>query len=220
MADGRQGGLTMAVVTVSRETGTDGDFIIAEVAKRLGVNVVDRQVIEEAAKRAGLPQEILDAKEKEAHSDQGFSSDMVGLVRRSQSGRQQQLADALYSKYMGEAMRQAASQPCVIVGRGAQFILVDRSDVLHVHIYAPESVRVAKVMRERGTLSREQAERVVRTGDQQRAGFIKHYFNNANWRNPDYYNLMIDTARVVPEVAVDLVVMAAQSLDVDTRKPQ
>jgi CMP/dCMP kinase len=212
---------TMAVVTVSRETGTDGDFIIAEVARRLGVEVVDRQVIEDAAKQAGLPQEILDAKEREAKENQGMSSsDMVGLVRRANSGRQQQLADALYMKYMGQAVHQAASQPCVIVGRGSQFILADRSDVLNVHIYAPESVRVARLMRDRATLSREQAERTVRAADQQRANHIKRYFNNANWRNPDYYNLMVDTSRVSSDVAVEIIAMAAQSLDVDTRKRQ
>lgn len=211
----------MAVITVSRETGAGGEYIVTEVAKRLGVDVVDRQVIESAAREAGLPQEILDAKDKEARENQGMSSsDMVGLVRRANAGRQQQLADAVYTKFMNQAVLQAASQPCVIVGRGSQFILADRSDVLHVHIYAPESVRVARVMREKGTASREQAERSVRTADLQRSGHIKRYFNNANWRNPDYYNLMIDTARVAPDVAVDLIVTAAQSLDVDTRKPQ
>lgn len=203
----------MAVVTISREMGSQGERIAEEAAARLGVALSDRQVIEEAARRAGLPQEILDAKEKEARSDMGFSSsDMVGLVRRSQSGRRQQMADALYAKFVAEAVREAASGMCVMMGRGAQFILQDRADALHVHLYAPEGVRVSRVMQENAGMSREQAERAVRASDMERANHIKRYFNNANWRNPDYYNLMIDTGRVSPEATVDLIVSAARSL--------
>lgn len=206
----------MAVVTISREAGSGGDAIAAAVAERLGVPLAGREVIEEAARRAGLPQEVLDAKEKEAATAQVFaSSDMVGLVRRSQSGKRQQLADALYTKYVSEAVQQMASSPCVIVGRGAQFILGERSDALHVHLYAPDAVRTARVMQEEG-VAREEAQRRVTASDRERSAYIKKYFGNANWRNPEYYNLMLDTGRVAPDVATELIVMAAESLGTDS----
>jgi len=209
----------MAVITVSRELGSEGDYVAAEVAKRLALPLADREVIEEAARRAGLPQEVLDAKESEARGQPSFtSSDMAGLVRRSQSGQRQQLGDKVYVKYMGEALAQFVSRPCVIIGRGAQFLLQSRSDVLHVHLYAPEPVRVARVMRERN-LPREQAERLVRASDQERGAYIKRYFGNASWRNPDYYNLMIDTGRVPPPTAVELVVRAAEALSAESFAP-
>ncbi|NPV07185.1 MAG: cytidylate kinase-like family protein [Anaerolineae bacterium] len=203
----------MAVVTISRETGSEGDAIGEEVARELGVRYVGREIIEEAARQGGLPQEVLDAKEREAAQERTFSSsDMVGLVRRSQAGRRQQLADSLYLEYVSQAIRELASQPCVIAGRGSQFVLQDRPDALHVHIYAPEAVRVARVMQSQ-QVSREAAQRVVRSGDAERAGYIKRYYNNANWRNPDYYNLMVDTGRIAPAVAVQIILAAARSLD-------
>ena len=209
----------MVVVTISRDTGSAGEHVASEVARRLGVPLADREIIEEAAKRAGLPQEVLDSKEQETRAERTFSSsDMVGLVRRSQSGKRQQLADALYTKFVTEAVRQIASRACVLVGRGAQFILQDRSDALHVHLYAPESVRVAVMMREKG-ITREQAERLVRLGDLERGNYIKHYFNNANWRNPDYYHLMVDTGRIGQDAAVELVVCAAKSVSPDAFSP-
>jgi len=61
-------------------------------------------------------------------------------------------------------------------------------------------------------VSREAAQRAVRRGDAERAGFTKRYFNNANWRNPDYYHLMIDTGRIPAETAVEMIVLAARSL--------
>ena len=209
----------MAVITLSREMGSEGEFVGTEVARRLGLPYADREVIEEAARRAGLPQEILDAKEQEANTHIFSSSDMAGLVRRSQSGKRQQMEDTYYVKFMGEAVVQMASRPSVILGRGAQFLLQGRSDILHVYLYAPLPVRISRVMRERG-LSREQTERVVRASDQERAGYIKRYFNNANWRNPDYYNLMIDTSRVSPQTAVDLVVRAAEALSAESFAPK
>jgi cytidylate kinase len=202
----------MAVITISRELGSEGDLIAQKVSEELGVPLVGRQLIEEAARRAGLPQEILDAKEREAAMDRSFSSsDMVGLLRRSQAGRRQQLEDALYTKYMTEAVIAAAASACVIVGRGSQFILRDRRDALHVHLHAPEEVRIARVMRAEG-LSRAEAEKRVRASDLERSNYIKRYFNNASWRNPDYYDLMIDTSKISPEVAAAMIVLAARSL--------
>lgn len=202
----------MAVVTVSRQTGSDGDEVALRVAEVLGVRLAAREIIEQAACQAGLPQEVLDAKEKESSQESSVSgSDMMGLVRRSQSGRRQQLADSLYLQYVSEAIVQFATEPCVIVGRGSQFILKDRPDAIHVHVYAPEPLRVARLMQAE-QVSREVAQRSVRTGDGGRAAFTKRYFNNANWRNPDYYNLMIDTGRISAETAVEMIVAAARSL--------
>ncbi len=202
----------MAVVTVSRQTGSDGDEIARLVAEELGVRLAAREIIEQAACQAGLPQEILDAKEKESSQESSVTgSDMMGLVRRSQSGRRQQLADSLYLQYVSDAILQFASAPAVIAGRGSQFVLKDRPDAIHVHIYAPEPVRVARYMQVE-QVSREAAQRAVRRGDAERAGFTKRYFNNANWRNPDYYHLMIDTGRIPAETAVEMIVLAARSL--------
>jgi CMP/dCMP kinase len=202
----------LAVITISREMGCGAESVAQEVASRLGVPCADREVIEEAAKRAGLPQEILDSKESEQRDQRTFSSsDMVGLVRRSQSGRRAQLEDAAYTRFIGEAIKQLAAQPVVLVGRGSQFILRERGDAIHVHMHAVESVRVARLMREK-SLPREQAERLVRASDMERSNYVKHYFNNANWRNPDYYDLMIDTSKLPAETAVELIVAAAHSL--------
>lgn len=202
----------MAVVTVSRETGSDGDEIARRVAEELGIRYAAREIIEEAACQAGLPQEVLDAKEKESSQERIFTtSDMVGLVRRSQTGRRQQLADSLYLQYVSEAVRAFAAHPCVIAGRGAQFILQDRTDAVHVHIYAPEQFRVARLM-QTAQSTREAAQRAVKSGDAERAAFTKRYFNNANWRNPDYYNLLIDTGRIGADTAVAIIVAAAKSL--------
>lgn len=200
------------VITISREEGSNGDEIAHAVAQRLGIPLVAREVIEEAARRAGLPQEVLDAKEKEASRETSFtSSDMTGLLRRSQTGRRQQMADSLYYRYLSEVVREISASPCVIVGRGAQFILKDRDDVLDVHIYAPEEVRIVRVMQDKG-VSRDVAAGTVRRSDQERSAYVKKYFNNANWRNPDYYNLMIDTGSIAPETATEIILTAAKAM--------
>ena len=202
----------MAVITISRETGSEGWTIAQAVAKRLGVPSADREVIEEAARLAGLPEEILHAKEQETGQQRTFSSsDMVGLVRRSQAGRRKRLEDEVYAKFVADAIHGLAEKPCVIIGRGSQFVLGDRSDALHVHIYAPEAVRIARVMRDQG-VPRQEAARIVRSSDATRANYIKQYHNNANWRSPDRYNLMIDTGRIPPDVAVEIIARAAEAI--------
>jgi hypothetical protein len=63
----------------------------------------------------------------------------------------------------------------VILGRGSQCVLQDRSDVFHVFIYAPSAGRVED-----------------RAVDERRARYIRVNFGQ-EWRNPHLYDLMIDS---------------------------
>jgi len=79
---------------------------------------------------------------------------------------------------------------CVIVGRGAQCVLQDRKDVLHVFIYAPWLARIDRV-RER-LKSAADIEHLIRLTDQQRADYIRMYFGR-NWNDPDLYHMLISS---------------------------
>ena len=89
-------------------------------------------------------------------------------------------------------------------------VLRDWPGALHVHITAPLEVRTARVAEERG-ISRQLAERLVRESDRRKRDYIRHFYNNADWRNPRYYHLIIDTGRISPEVAAEIIVRAARS---------
>jgi cytidylate kinase len=56
----------MAVITMSRQRGSMGSYIALEVARRLGLQYLDREVIDRVARETGVPPEKVEAVEARA----------------------------------------------------------------------------------------------------------------------------------------------------------
>ena len=56
------------VVTVSRQFGSMGRTIAKLMAEKLGIEFYDRDIVEETAKRMGLPVSVISQKEENANS--------------------------------------------------------------------------------------------------------------------------------------------------------
>jgi cytidylate kinase len=95
---------------------------------------------------------------------------------------------------------------CVIVGRGAQCILQDRKDVLHVFVHAPWSERVARVRTR--VPSAENVEQSIHATDRQRADFIRLFFG-CNWNNPHLYHMLI-SSELGEETVAEIIIEAIQ----------
>jgi len=72
-------------------------------------------------------------------------------------------------------------------------------------------VRAARIQERRGLTSEATALQVVRQADENRRAWFRRFFTGANWKDPRYYDLMINTGRVPAPAAVDLIVAAARS---------
>lgn len=91
----------------------------------------------------------------------------------------------------------------VIYGRGGQDLLKDISSVLRTRIIAPFEDRVER-WAEREWLDPDRARFLVRKSDQQRAGFIKYYFDR-DWEDSVHYDLTINTQRLCEDTAVQII---------------
>lgn len=93
---------------------------------------------------------------------------------------------------------------CVIVGRGAQCILQDRADALHVFVHAPRAERIARLRRREPAAS--SIEQLMRNTDQHRADFIRLYFG-CDWKNLHLYHMLVSSE--LGEAAVAGLILAA-----------
>ncbi len=91
----------------------------------------------------------------------------------------------------------------VIYGRGGQDLLKDINSVLRTRVIAPFEVRVER-WAEREWLDPDRARYLVRKSDQQRAGFIKYYFDR-DWEDSTSYDLVINTQRLSEDMAVQVI---------------
>ncbi len=104
----------------------------------------------------------------------------------------------------------AARGGAVILGRGAQFVLKNRTPTAHIHVFAPLANRVQRLIQLQN-ISHAEAERQIHESDEQRAGYVRRYYQ-ADWRDASHYHLVLNTAHLPLPTAVATVVQLGQSL--------
>jgi cytidylate kinase len=178
----------MAIITISRQMGSGGIPIAQKVAEKLGYTLVDGDAIMEVADQYGLTRESVEqADEKPPHFVETLDSKHEIALH---------LIELIILEY-------ALKGNVIIYGRGGQDLLDGIQSVLRVRIIAPFEDRVER-WAEREWLDPDRARRLVRKNDQQRAGFIKYYFDR-DWDDPLGYDLVINTSRLSEEGAVRLI---------------
>lgn len=188
----------MPVITISRQLGTDGNAVAAAVAAKLRAPLLGRDLINEAARRAGVPECALAA------------LDDLGLleVRPSKEARR------AYRQALGHLVAEvAASGHAVIVGRNAQMILRGRPDVLHVHITAPENIRLQRVMA-RYRCSEEVARARIRAADAVRARVFRA-IHGTDRDDAACCDLVLNMAKFSIDEAAELIVLATKFIKKD-----
>lgn len=205
----------MGVITVSRELGSEGTDIAHMVAERLGYECLDRELIAAIAREAGVEEGHISNKEEAISARPRIvGPEMAALFRRQRYASprpREALGDQAYIELVRKMIYdRAEAGDVVVLGRGGQMVLRNWPRGLHVHVTAPSEVRVARVAQKR-EIGHQLAERVVCESDRQRRDYIRHFYSNAGWRNPTYYHLIVDTSRIPPQVATEIIILALKA---------
>ncbi|HAD04746.1 MAG: transport-associated protein [Desulfuromonadales bacterium GWD2_61_12] len=178
----------MAIITISREMGSGGIPIAHRTAEKLGYTLVDGDSIAAVAENYGLTPEALEnADEKPPAFVEKIDEKVETDFHR---------VELIILDY-------ALKGNVVIYGRGGQDLLKGISSVLRVRVIAPFDERVER-WAEREWIDPDLARILVRKSDQQRAGFIRYYFDR-DWQDPLHYDLSLNTSRISDETAVKLI---------------
>lgn len=172
----------MAIVTISREFGSGGSEIAANVARSLGFHFADKDMIGNILSQYGF---IRFGQEYDA---------LPGFWSRFDSHRKElvlMLNRAIFAL--------AAHGNFVILGRGSFALLAGYDDVLNVRTQAPLPVRVKRVA-QRNNISLSSAEDMVNENDRVRSQFIELSYN-VRWDSTTHFDLVIDTSKVTEKSA-------------------
>lgn len=206
----------MAVITISRELGSNGDQIADLLCEKLGYCRVDKDVLSQIAERAGVDVKAILKKEQDgAQKPRLISDQMTSLYGRAPSAFAQKsgLDDQTYVRVVRETITHYAGEGrAVIVGRGGQMILRDDPRALHVHLHASPDVRAQRLI-ERHGISPLEAKRRIEQSDTQKREYIRAWYDKANWKDVKYYHLVIDTGRFDAEQVATIIALAAQAID-------
>jgi cytidylate kinase len=206
----------MAVITISREQGSNGEEIANLLCDRLGYCRVDKALITQIAAEAGVDVKAVLEKEREvANKPRLISSQMTSLYGRKPSafGKSGSIDDQTYARIVRETMESFAQEDnAVIIGRGGQIVLRDWPTALHVHLYAPLPVRIQRIQ-ERHQISELAAKRRISGSDERKRWYVRQAHKNANWKDLKHYDLAINTTDIPSETAADMIIEAARSVD-------
>jgi cytidylate kinase len=204
----------MPIVTVSRLYGSGGSEVAARVAEDLGWALLDNGVIDAVAARLGItPSEV-------AAREERVPSLVERLVDTMALGSQEWVTPASAAKraptdeQLVEVTRHIVEEaiargPLVIVGRGAQAMLAERTDAIHVFTYAPRSALIARTMAHEG-LNEEAAAKLVDETNAQREQWVRRHWNR-DWREHSNYHLSVNTEWLGIAGSADVITSAARS---------
>ena len=196
------------VIVISRQFGSGGRKIGKTLSDRLQIPYYDMALIEMASKRSEADYaSLLEVDEKKINRKWYEFTTEVGLEYRI---AKIPMNEELFS-LQAEIIKDLAGQsPCIIIGRGADYILRENSRMLSVFIFADMETKLDVVCRHYN-LSREEAAAMIRRTDKQRSVYY-NYYTEYKWGDINNYDVALDRGRSGIGKCVDVLELLYQSL--------
>ena len=193
------------VITIGRQCGSRGKTIGKKVAEALGVKCYDKELLTEAAKHSGLCEELF-----ETHDEKPTNSFLYSLVMDTYSlgyttsaYMDMPINHKIFLAQFDTIKKIADKEPCVIVGRCADYALADYPNCVKVFIHADIDYRIHRVAK-RHDLTLAKAKDEVTKTDKKRASYY-NYYTSKRWGEAAGYDLCLDSSVIGNENAVKMI---------------
>ena len=200
------------IITISREYGSGGRQVGLTVAKKLGMEFYDKELIDAAAKEIGFPTEMIADREQRLTNSLLYNFAM-GTLYGIAYPREPKVSELPLTEQSYQAQKKAIEEAakrgsCIFVGRCADYILKSRPDVLRVFIYADRDIRKRRAIEEYGEIEEYIDEFMYQTDKRRRI----HYENytNQKWGSRENYDLMLNSGDLGLDKCVELLCEAVK----------
>ena len=189
------------IITIGRQFGSGGHEIGEKLAKKLGIKFYDKELIKLIEKQSGLCEKVLESYDEKPTNSLLYSivMDIYPSVMYTGPTIDQQIYQANYDTIR----RLADGEPCVIVGRCADYILRDHPELVSVFVHANSDFRAARIAEEYKLPDAKVRDLLVKT-DKKRASYY-NFQSEKQWGAASSYNLCIESSEVGIDGAVDLI---------------
>lgn len=193
------------IITIARQYGSGGKTLGKALAKDLGINCYDRELMRMASDESGIAEGMF------GKVDEKLKKSPLFLI--SKNVYQGQLIppddgdftsnDNLFN-YQAKIIKQLAeTESCVIIGRCADYVLKERQDVVSVFVHAPHDYCMMRA-KERLGYSDKEVEKYIAKTDKYRAEYYKYHTGNI-WYDARNYDLCIDSSRLTEEECIAVI---------------
>ena len=181
-------------ITISREYGSGGRYIGQLVADKLGIKLYDKEFVEKLAVETGLSEEYIENNEQKRNALDALNSGYYFGMNNS---------DELFIKESELIKEIANKESCVIIGRCADFILKDNSNVIKVFVYSNMEDEVKRATKFYG-LDEKNAKKEIKRINKLRASHYK-YYTEKGWKDNSNYDICINSDVLGVEKSAELI---------------
>jgi len=194
------------IITIARETGSGGRNIAAKLSDQLGIPFYDRDLLRLASDVSGINIGLF-----------GESDERIGKLEMMTAANKIYTGEVLppddddfvstknLFEFQAKIIKELAKGvSCIIVGRCADFLLADHTDVLKVFIHAPLEKRKENVAFYSLAWSEKEIARYIKKEDKRRAEYYRYYTGN-DWRDAAHFDISLDSSVLGEDGCVDLI---------------
>jgi cytidylate kinase len=194
------------IITVARGFGSGGKEIALKLAEDLGIPCYENRILTLASQLSGLDEELFNEVNEKIRGKK-FSGLLKGLPRtiKPKPVDDEFVSDERLFEFQRQIIENLAkTESCIIVGKCADWVLKEYSNVISIYIEAPRAFCVQRVMKKM-SVSEETAHVSIIKTDQYRAAYYAHYTGGNYWTNPVNYDLTLNSERVGIDNSVTLI---------------
>lgn len=193
------------VVTITRTCGSGGSSISNLIAKDLNIKVYDKELLRLASYDSGINERLF------AQVDEDTKKSMLYKIYKKvyngelipPESNDFTSNDNLFN-YQAKVLKELAKESSyIVIGRGADYILRDKKNVIKVYIYADENECIYREKARLGIDIKEATELVKKTNIYR--GLYYKYHTGRKWRDVENYDLVLNTSRFTYEECAELV---------------
>jgi hypothetical protein len=192
------------IITIGRQFGSAGREIGERLAEEFGIPFYDKELLTRAAKESGYCEELI-----QTHDERPTNSFLYNLVMDTYSFGYNSagmidmpISQKVFLAQFDTIKKIADEGSCVIVGRCADYALMDYKNCLSVFIHGDMPVRIKRIM-EKYDLSEAKAKDMIIKKDRQRQSYY-NYYSSKKWGFSESYDLSVNSSVLGVEGTVNL----------------
>ena len=202
------------IITIARQFGSGGREIGEHISEILGIPLIDKELIKDAASKGEINEEIIRTSEETATNSLLYTlamgSNVLGTTMHF--GYKMPINDRLFILQSEAIKEYAAKGSCVIIGRCADYVLREEPSLFRIFVYGDLDHRVARVRERHPEIKSSQVIDVINKTDKRRASYYNFYTGN-KWGKYDNYDMAInsstfgvlETAKIIAAAVEELI---------------
>lgn len=185
------------IIAISRQFGSGGRTIGNLLAEQLNIPLYDREIISQVAKESGFAESYVEEK-----GEYGSSDKAAGMFINRSCYSSASNEDTIWNFQTKFIKEHAEKEPCIIIGRCADYILRNRLDVLRVFIHADMKERIKRVS-EVYKINDSDPEKLLHQKDKRRAAYYQFY-TDIKWGDTKNFHITLDSSAFGIEKCVQI----------------